>query len=34
MEEKQIFDRVEDAIEDIKQGRMIIIADDENRENE
>ena len=28
------FDRVEDAIEDIRQGRMIIVADDEGRENE
>ncbi|MGB1656554.1 MAG: 3,4-dihydroxy-2-butanone-4-phosphate synthase, partial [Longimicrobiales bacterium] len=28
------FDRVEDAIEDIRQGRMIIVADDEDRENE
>ena len=34
MEEKQIFDSVEEAIEDIKQGKMIIIADDESRENE
>ena len=28
------FDRVEDAIEDIRQGRMVIVADDEGRENE
>lgn len=28
------FDSIEDAIEDIKQGRMIIVADDEDRENE
>jgi 3,4-dihydroxy 2-butanone 4-phosphate synthase/GTP cyclohydrolase II len=28
------FDRVEDAIEDIRQGRMVIVADDEERENE
>lgn len=28
------FDKVEDAIEDIKNGKMVIIADDENRENE
>lgn len=33
-EQKQIFDSVEDAIQDIKQGKMIIIADDESRENE
>ena len=26
--------RIEDAIEDIKVGRMIIIVDDEDRENE
>jgi 3,4-dihydroxy 2-butanone 4-phosphate synthase/GTP cyclohydrolase II len=28
------FDSVEDAIEDIKAGRMVIVADDEDRENE
>lgn len=28
------FDRVEDAIDDIRQGRMVIVADDEDRENE
>lgn len=28
------FDSVESAIEDIKQGRMIIVVDDEDRENE
>ena len=28
------FDQIEDAIEDIRQGRMIIVADDEDRENE
>jgi 3,4-dihydroxy 2-butanone 4-phosphate synthase / GTP cyclohydrolase II len=28
------FDKIEDAIEDIRQGRMIIVADDEDRENE
>ncbi|TVP76951.1 MAG: bifunctional 3,4-dihydroxy-2-butanone-4-phosphate synthase/GTP cyclohydrolase II [Gemmatimonadales bacterium] len=28
------FDRVEDALEDIRNGRMIIVADDEDRENE
>ena len=28
------FDRVEDAIEAIKHGRMVIVADDEDRENE
>ena len=28
------FDRVEDAIQDIRQGRLVIVADDEDRENE
>jgi 3,4-dihydroxy 2-butanone 4-phosphate synthase/GTP cyclohydrolase II len=28
------FDRVEDAIEDVRRGRMVIVADDEDRENE
>ena len=28
------FDRIEDAIEDIRRGRMVIVADDEDRENE
>jgi 3,4-dihydroxy 2-butanone 4-phosphate synthase/GTP cyclohydrolase II len=28
------FDRVEDAIRDIQQGRIVIVADDEDRENE
>jgi 3,4-dihydroxy 2-butanone 4-phosphate synthase / GTP cyclohydrolase II len=28
------FDRVEVAIEDIREGRMVIVADDEDRENE
>ncbi len=28
------FDRVEDAIEEIRNGRMVIVADDEDRENE
>ena len=28
------FDSVHDAIEDIRQGRMVIVADDEDRENE
>ena len=28
------FDTIEDAIEDIRQGKMVIVADDENRENE
>ena len=28
------FDRVEDAIEDIRKGRLVIVADDEDRENE
>src|SRR5262249_16526318 len=28
------FDRIEDAIQDIRDGRMVIVADDEDRENE
>jgi 3,4-dihydroxy 2-butanone 4-phosphate synthase/GTP cyclohydrolase II len=28
------FDRVEDAVEDIRRGRIVIVADDEDRENE
>src|SRR5699024_7917296 len=28
------FDSIESAIEDIKQGRIVIVADDEDRENE
>jgi 3,4-dihydroxy 2-butanone 4-phosphate synthase/GTP cyclohydrolase II len=28
------FNRVEDAIEDIRRGKMVIVADDEDRENE
>jgi 3,4-dihydroxy 2-butanone 4-phosphate synthase / GTP cyclohydrolase II len=28
------FDRVEDAIQDIRNGKMVIVADDEDRENE
>jgi 3,4-dihydroxy 2-butanone 4-phosphate synthase / GTP cyclohydrolase II len=28
------FDKVEDALEDIRQGKMVIVADDEDRENE
>ncbi len=28
------FDSIEEAIEDIKQGRIVIVADDEDRENE
>jgi len=29
-----VFDTVEEAIEDIRRGRMVLVADDENRENE
>ncbi len=28
------FDRVEDAVEDIRRGKLVIVADDEDRENE
>src|SRR5574344_303805 len=31
---EKIFNSIEEAIEDIKQGKMIIVADDEARENE
>jgi 3,4-dihydroxy 2-butanone 4-phosphate synthase / GTP cyclohydrolase II len=33
-EDEMDFDRVEDAIADIRAGRMVIVADDEDRENE
>ena len=29
-----MLDRIEDAIEDIKNGKMVIVVDDEDRENE
>jgi 3,4-dihydroxy 2-butanone 4-phosphate synthase/GTP cyclohydrolase II len=29
-----MLDRIEDAIEDIRNGRMVIVVDDEDRENE
>lgn len=32
--EKSPFDRIEDAISDLKQGKVIIVCDDEDRENE
>ena len=28
------FDNIKDAIEDIKNGKVVIVVDDENRENE
>ena len=28
------LDRIEDAIDDIRQGRLVIVVDDEDRENE
>jgi len=28
------FAKIEDAVEDIRQGRMVIVVDDEDRENE
>lgn len=34
MEQDLVFASVEDAIEDIRQGRMIIVVDDKDRENE
>src|ERR1043166_2311912 len=32
--ERLLFDSVEDCLEDIRQGRMIIVTDDADRENE
>jgi 3,4-dihydroxy 2-butanone 4-phosphate synthase / GTP cyclohydrolase II len=32
--EKSVLDPIEDAIDDIRQGKLIIVVDDENRENE
>lgn len=29
-----MLDRIEDAIEDIKNGKMVIVVDDEDRDNE
>ena len=29
-----VFDTIEEAIEDIRRGRMVLVADDENRDNE
>ena len=34
MKKKMILDSIEDAIEDIKAGKIIIVVDDEDRENE
>jgi len=34
MTSKEKFDRVEDAIRDIKEGKIVIVVDDEKRENE
>jgi 3,4-dihydroxy 2-butanone 4-phosphate synthase / GTP cyclohydrolase II len=31
---KSPFATIEDAIEDIRQGKMVVVCDDENRENE
>jgi len=31
---KKIFSSIEDAIEDIRQGKMVVVVDDEDRENE
>src|ERR1700760_5035020 len=31
---KSAFATIEDAIEDIRQGKMVVVCDDENRENE
>jgi len=34
MDTESIFDGVESCVEDFRQGKMVIVADDENRENE
>ena len=34
MSQQQPFDTVEEAVEEIRQGRMIVLVDDEDRENE
>lgn len=31
---EKIFNTIDEAIEEIRQGRMIVVVDDENRENE
>jgi len=34
MDDKKIFSSIEEALEDIKNGKMVIVVDDESRENE
>lgn len=34
MMSEELFDRIEDVIDEIRRGKMVIIVDDENRENE
>jgi 3,4-dihydroxy 2-butanone 4-phosphate synthase/GTP cyclohydrolase II len=34
MRKKFTFNTIEEAIHDIKQGKMVILVDDEDRENE
>ena len=34
MEVMQVFNTIEEAIEDIKQGKIVVVVDDEDRENE
>ena len=34
MDNKIRLDRIEDAIEDFRNGKMVIVVDDEDRENE
>ena len=31
---RSAFSTIEEAIEDIRQGKMVVVCDDENRENE
>ena len=34
MEQKIYLDNIEDAISDFREGKMVIVVDDEDRENE
>lgn len=34
MKQKRIFDDIDDVLEDLRRGRMVIVVDDEDRENE
>ncbi len=34
MKENYTFNQIEEAIEDIRNGKMVVVVDDEDRENE